>query len=159
MFARLLLLFILLPFVEMTLLVLLGQATEWWVPIVFILATGVLGAWLARTQGAAVYRRIQTELAAGRMPTDAMIDGVMIFVAGLLLVSPGVLTDLLGITAMLPPVRRFYRRQLVTWFHRHFKIASIVPAATASAGGDNVVDSYVVEKEGIDHRAPRSGGA
>jgi UPF0716 protein FxsA len=148
LFSRLLLLFILLPFVEMTLLVILGQVTAWWVPIVFIIGTGFLGAWLARTQGMAVYRRIQSELSAGRMPTDAMIDGAMVFVAGLLLVSPGVLTDVLGISAMLPPIRRIYRQQLVAWFHRTFKVSSIV--AGESVSRSSVVDSYVVEKDRLD---------
>ncbi len=129
----------------MTLLVLLGQFTEWWVPIVFIIGTGFLGAWLSRTQGMLVYRRIQTELAAGRMPTDAMIDGAMIFVAGILLVSPGVLTDLLGITAMLPPVRASYRRQLIAWFHRTFKVTTMVGGESVSRS--DVVDSYVVEND------------
>lgn len=132
----------------MTLLVLLGQVTKWWVPIVFIIGTGFLGAWLSRSQGMSVYRRIQNELNAGRMPTDAMIDGVMIFVAGLLLVSPGVLTDVLGISAMLPPVRAFYRRQLVAWFHRTFKVTSMV--AGQSVSRSNVVDSYVVENDRLD---------
>lgn len=148
MFSRLLLVFILLPFVEMTLLVLLGQFTAWWVPIVFIIGTGFLGAWLSRTQGAIVYRRIQTELAAGRMPTDAMIDGAMIFVAGLLLVSPGVMTDVLGISAMLPPVRAYYRRQLVGWFHRTFKVSTMV--AGDSVSRSDVVDSYVVDSDRLE---------
>jgi UPF0716 protein FxsA len=144
-FYRLILLFILLPFVELTLMLLLGKVTEWWVPIVFIVATGFLGSWLARTQGVMVYRRIQSEVAAGRMPTDAMIDGVMIFVAGLLLVSPGVLTDVLGISAMIPPVRAFYRRQLVAWFHRTFKISTLVAGERVQRS--EVIDSYVVDKD------------
>ena len=150
MFFRLLLVFTLLPFVEMTLLILLGSFTEWWVPILFILGTGVLGAWLSRTQGTTVYRRIQSELAAGRMPTDAMIDGVMIFVAGLLLITPGVLSDMLGISAMIPAVRAFYRRKLVAWFHRTFKITTMV--AGESVSRSDVVDSYVVENDRLDKR-------
>jgi UPF0716 protein FxsA len=142
---RLLLLFILLPFVELTLLLLLGQWTDSiLVPILFVLGTGVLGTVLARQQGATVYRTIKTELAAGRMPTDAMIDGVMIFVAGLLLISPGVLTDLIGISAMIPPIRRFYRRQLIAWFHRTFQVQSMVGGE--SVRKSDVVDTYVVEK-------------
>jgi UPF0716 protein FxsA len=142
---RLLLLFILLPFVELTLLLLLGQWTDSiLVPILFVFGTGVLGTVLARQQGSAVYRTIKSELAAGRMPTDAMIDGVMIFVAGLLLISPGVLTDIIGITAMIPPIRRFYRRQLIAWFHRTFQVQSMVSAE--SVRRSEVVDTYVVEK-------------
>lgn len=144
MFSRLLLLFIVVPFVELCLLLLLGELTAWYVPILFIIGTGLLGTWLTRTQGLTVYRRIQNELAAGRMPTDSMIDGVMIFVAGLLLVMPGVLSDILGISAMIPPVRAFYRRQLVAWFHRTFKVTTVVAGETVQR--TDVVDSYVVEK-------------
>jgi UPF0716 protein FxsA len=143
-FSRLLLLFILVPFVELCLILLLGEVTAWYVPILFIVGTGLLGTWLARAQGLTVYRRIQNELAAGRMPTDSMIDGVMIFVAGLLLVMPGVLSDILGISAMIPPVRAFYRRQLVAWFHSTFKVTTVVAGETVQR--TNVVDSYVVEK-------------
>lgn len=144
MFSRLLLLIIVVPFVELCLLLLLGELTAWYVPILFILGTGLLGTWLTRTQGLTVYRRIQNELAAGRMPTDSMIDGVMIFIAGLLLVMPGVLSDILGISAMIPPVRAFYRRQLVAWFHRTFKVTTVVAGETVQR--TDVVDSYVVEK-------------
>lgn len=144
MFSRLLLLIIVVPFVELCLLLLLGELTAWYVPILFILGTGLLGTWLTRTQGLTVYRRIQNELAAGRMPTDSMIDGVMIFVAGVLLVMPGVLSDILGISAMIPPVRAFYRRQLVAWFHRTFKVTTVVAGETVQRS--DVVDSYVVEK-------------
>ncbi len=144
MFSRLLLLFIVVPFVELCLLLLLGELTAWYVPILFIIGTGLLGTWLTRTQGLTVYRRIQNELAAGRMPTDSMIDGVMIFVAGLLLVMPGVLSDILGISAMIPPVRAFYRRQLVAGFHRTFKVTTVVAGETVQR--TDVVDSYVVEK-------------
>lgn len=144
MFSRLLLLIIVVPFVELCLVLLLGELTAWYVPILFILGTGLLGTWLTRTQGLTVYRRIQNELAAGRMPTDSMIDGVMIFVAGVLLVMPGVLSDILGISAMIPPVRAFYRRQLVAWFHRTFKVTTVVAGETVQRS--DVVDSYVVEK-------------
>lgn len=144
MFARLLTLFIVLPFVELTLMLLLGKYTDWWVPIVFIVVTGFLGSYLARTQGMVVYRRIQSELAQGRMPTDAMIDGALVFVAGVMLISPGVLTDIFGITAMIPPIRAFYRRQLVAWFHRTFKVTTMV--AGESVARSKVIDSYVVDE-------------
>ena len=147
MFARLLTLFIVLPFVELTLMLLIGKYTDWWVPIVFIVGTGFLGSYLARTQGMVVYRRIQSELAQGRMPTEAMIDGVMVFVAGILLISPGVITDIVGVTAMVPPIRAVYRRQLVAWFHRTFKIST-------AGGGENVMRSRVIDSKVIDEAPP-----
>jgi UPF0716 protein FxsA len=147
-YLRLLLIFVLLPFVELVLLLIVGDMTAWYVPALGILLTGIVGSWLARTQGAHVYHRIQAELSQGRMPTDAMIDGVMIFVAGLLLVTPGILTDILGLSAMSPRVRAFYRRQLVAWFYRTFQVTTIV--AGESTPRSDVVDSFVVETKLLD---------
>jgi UPF0716 protein FxsA len=149
---RLILLFTLLPFVETTLLLIIWDYTDsLWMPLLFVLTTGVAGALLARQQGSKVYRRIQQELNAGRMPTEAMIDGVMIFMAGILLVTPGVLTDLFGITVFIPPIRAFYRRKLVAWFHRTFKVQAVATDSVARPTGQgSVVDSYVVEKNSPD---------
>jgi UPF0716 protein FxsA len=150
---RLILLFTLLPFIEMTLLLMMADYTDsWWIPLLFVITTGVFGAWLARRQGAKVYQRIQQELDAGRAPTDAMIDGVMIFIAGLLLITPGVLTDLFGITVFIPPIRAFYRRQLVAWFHKTFKVQTLATDSVSQpdSGNGSVVDSYVVEKHSPD---------
>ena len=151
MFARLLTLFILLPLVEMTLLLMMADITDsWWIPLLFVIGTGVAGSWLARQQGQAVYRQIQAELAAGRMPTDAMIDGVMIFVAGILLMTPGVLSDVVGITMFIPPIRRFYRQKLIAWFHRTFRLQSVQMSGEEQVVTSKVLDSYVVEKHSPD---------
>lgn len=152
MFARLLTLFIVLPLVELTLMMMLATYTDsWLIPLLFVIVTGMVGSWLARQQGFVIYQQIQRELAAGRMPTDAMIDGVMIFLAGILLISPGVLTDLFGITLFVPPLRRFYRRQLVAWFHRTFKVSVVAPMSGGERPGTSkVIDSYVVEKNSPD---------
>lgn len=150
MFARLLTLFLILPLIEMTLLLIMGDVTRWWVPLLFVIGTGIVGSWLARQQGYAVYRAIQTELSAGRMPTDAMIDGVMIFFAGILLISPGVLTDLFGITLFIPVCRNFYRLRLLAWFHRTFKVNAVQMPGGERVERSQVLDSYVVEKPSPD---------
>src|SRR5690606_22247931 len=93
-------------------------------------------------QGISIYRQIQAGLAAGRMPTDAMIDGVMIFLAGLLLVAPGVLTDLVGATVLIPPIRRFCRAELIAWFKESFHVEMQIDGE--SVGRSDVIDSYVV---------------
>jgi UPF0716 protein FxsA len=143
---KVLLFFTVLPMVELLLLTLLASYTNFWTAVLFIIITGVLGTYLANTQGISTYRRIQQELSQGRMPTDSLIDGVLILMAGVLLISPGVLTDLVGILLMIPPTRALVRRWLIAWFQRKFKIQSIVPP-TRSAGGD-VVDSYATEAKG-----------
>jgi UPF0716 protein FxsA len=143
---KLLAFFVILPLVELCLVLLLGQYLGIAWTLTFIIGTGILGTWLARTQGLSTYRRIQQELSQGRMPTDSLIDGALILLAGVLLISPGVLTDLVGILLMIPPTRVLFRRQLIAWFKRNFKIQTLVSAPRAS--GDGVVDSYATESNG-----------
>lgn len=120
----------------------LAYYTNIWTAICFIIVTGILGAWLAQTQGVSTYQRIQRDLAAGRTPTDSLVDGGLILLAGILLITPGVLTDLTGIFLMLPPTRVLARRWLIAWFHRNFKVQSMIPP---SMQGGQVVDSYATD--------------
>ena len=110
---RLLLLFTLVPLAE---LYLLFQITAWWdspqYTFALIIITGVVGASLARWQGARTWFRLQQDLAAGRVPADALMDGVMIFVAGALLLTPGILTDVVGFGLLLPPIRALLKIRL-----------------------------------------------
>lgn len=110
MFLRLLLLFTVVPLVELTLLVYLGQEVGLWPTIALVLGTGILGAWLAKLQGLLVLRQVQGELARGRLPTDALVDGALILVAGTLLLTPGLITDLWGFVLLVPPGRALARR-------------------------------------------------
>ena len=90
------LLFTVVPLLELALLVWVGGQTAWWVPILLVLVDAALGAALIRWQGVRVVRRIQEDLAAGRMPGDALIDGALFLVAAALLIAPGILTDIVG---------------------------------------------------------------
>ena len=94
------LLFTVVPLVELSILIWIGGQTEWWVPIVMVIVTGIAGAALARWQGWQVLQRIREDARAGRMPADALIDGFLILLAGILLVTPGVLTDLVGVALL-----------------------------------------------------------
>ena len=113
MFARLAVLFIVVPLVE---LYLLFQLTDWTgspaATIGLVLFTGVLGAWLAKQQGLSTLRKIQTAMAEGRIPGRELVDGAMILVAGALLLTPGILTDIFGFSLLVPPCRALYRRLL-----------------------------------------------
>ena len=100
------LLFIVLPLVEITILIQIGEWTVWWVPIAIVVATGIVGGTLARWQGWRVLERIREEMRSGRVPADALIDGFLILLAGILLVTPGILTDLVGIAFLIPLVLR-----------------------------------------------------
>ena len=152
MLLYLFLLFTLLPLAELAVLVWIGGQTEWWVPILMVIATGVAGAALARWQGWRVIQRIQEQLRAGQMPTDAIIDGVLIFIAGLLLVTPGVLTDLVGVVLLIPPLRSLVKRGVAVWIRRNFEVRVNAAAAnmwnesgrTRPAQRDQVIDARVI---------------
>jgi UPF0716 protein FxsA len=110
MFLRLLALFTLVPLVELYLLIEIGGAIGVAPTIAIVIVTGVLGAALARWQGLGVLRRLQDDLAAGRPPTDALIDGLLIFVAGAVLLTPGLITDALGLLLLVPAGRAVVRK-------------------------------------------------
>jgi UPF0716 protein FxsA len=111
-FSRLLVLFIIVPLIELALLIELGGIVGVWPTIALVLGTGAVGAALARSQGARVLREIRAELAMGRMPAARMLDGLMILIGGILLLSPGVLSDLLGIALLFPPSRVAFKQIL-----------------------------------------------
>jgi UPF0716 protein FxsA len=140
---KLLIFFVVLPLVELCLVLLLGNCIGIAWTLLFIIGTGLLGAWLANTQGVSVYRRIQNELSQGRMPTDSLIDAVLILIAGVLLIMPGVLTDIVGIVLMIPPSRALVRRGLIAWFKRHFKIQTLTTVSPMGSG--DVIDSVATE--------------
>jgi UPF0716 protein FxsA len=121
----LLILFILWPFAELTLLVRLGHATGAMTAIGVVVLTGVLGAALARREGLKVWYRIRQELAAGHMPGDQLLDAVLILVAGVLLILPGLITDVIGILLLIPPVRAFVGRRLRSKFRTRFTIMHV----------------------------------
>ena len=136
------LLFTVVPLIELSILVWIGGQTEWWVPILLVIATGIVGAALARWQGWQVLQRIRAEAAAGRMPADALIDGFLILLAGILLVTPGVLSDLMGVALLIPQVRTIFKRLVATWIKRNIEVrVGRSAAAFWSNAGDGVAPS------------------
>lgn len=102
---KLLLLFIVVPAVELGLLIQVGMYLGTLPTIGLIVFTGVLGAYLARMQGLSVLARAQEQMNRGELPAGSLADGVMILVAGALLMTPGILTDLFGFTLLVPAFR------------------------------------------------------
>jgi len=115
-FSYLLTAFIVMPLLELWLLVQLGGRYGVGPTLLVVVVTGIAGAWLARAQGLMVLMAIQRDMAEGRMPAPRLMDGVMILVAGVLLITPGLITDAAGFLLLVPPVREvirgWLRRQL-----------------------------------------------
>lgn len=105
MFFRLLLIFILIPFLELALLIRIGNWLGFWSTIGLVLATSALGAMLALNQGARVLGQIRAELSAGRVPGDRLVDGLLVLGGGVMLLMPGFISDVAGLLLLLPLAR------------------------------------------------------
>jgi UPF0716 protein FxsA len=116
MFGRMLLLFIFLPMVELYLLIMLGSRIGAMPTIGLIVLTGLLGASLARQQGLSVLSRIQKEMASGKPPTQELVEGALVVVGGIVLLTPGIITDILGFSLLLPSIRKSLCRSLTKSF-------------------------------------------
>ncbi len=96
----------------------LGNAVGLSATIGIILLTGAIGAWAARTQGFYVLGRIQRDLAENRLPGAQLVEGAMVLVGGIFLITPGLLTDSIGFALMIPAVRGILREILISKFQK-----------------------------------------
>ncbi|GAA4712065.1 FxsA family protein [Brevibacillus fulvus] len=115
LFRILVTLFIVLPLIEIAGLFFIGSKIGGWTTVGLVLLTGILGAWLAKREGLQVLRLVQLQLSRGQMPTDALIDGLLVLIGGILLLAPGFITDLLGIVLLIPYTRGIIRYLLKKW--------------------------------------------
>jgi UPF0716 protein FxsA len=105
-FRILFLLFIVVPFVEIYLLIEIGSVIGAPWTILLVVLTAALGAWLVRLQGLAALGRLQASISQGGLPATEILEGVMLLVAGALLLTPGFFTDAIGFLVLTPPLRR-----------------------------------------------------
>jgi UPF0716 protein FxsA len=117
MLARLLLLFVLVPLIELAILIRIGTWLGFWPTIGLVIATGAIGAMLAKSQGGRVLRDIRGDLSAGRVPATRLLDGFLVLVGGIVLLTPGLLTDIAGLMLLLP----FTRNRLKEGVRRRFE--------------------------------------
>jgi UPF0716 protein FxsA len=122
----LVLLFIVLPIVEVYVIIQVGQAIGALWTIALLIADSVIGARLLRWQGRSAWRRFQEAIAEGRTPHNEVIDGVMIVVGGTLLLTPGFITDILGLVLLLPPTRAVVRRAVARSIRRRGTVTRVV---------------------------------
>jgi UPF0716 protein FxsA len=153
MLAPLLILFIVVPIVELAVLIQVGQEIGVLPTVAILVADSILGSLLMRSQGRATWRRFNVALQSGRPPAREVLDGVLVIFGGALLLTPGFLTDILGLTLLIPPSRAVVRRVLVRRFAARM-IASATrrrpPAGPADVEG-RAVD---VDAEPLPRRTP-----
>lgn len=135
---RFLLLIIFVPLIELGLLLELTKRTNLWTTIAVVITTGVVGMSLVRWQGLRAWRDIQTQLASGRSPSQSIISGVMILIAGAFLLTPGLLTDTVGFSLLVPAVRsriaRHMQKKFVSGVSTRFR-SSVWVSSSSSVGG------------------------
>jgi UPF0716 protein FxsA len=117
-------LFILVPIAELAVLIQVGQAIGVWWTIALLVVDSILGSLLMRSQGRAAWRRFNEAVRTGRVPAQEVLDGVLVVFGGALLLTPGFLTDVLGLALLLPPSRAVVRAILVRRLG-HRMVASI----------------------------------
>lgn len=115
MFIVILLLLTVVPLVELALLFWLAEVTDWKITLAIVIVTGMLGAALAKHQGLQVWRRIREQISKGKPPTNELLDGLMILMAGAFLLTPGILTDCLGFFLLTPLGRKAMRYWVARW--------------------------------------------
>jgi UPF0716 protein FxsA len=113
LFQSLFIAFLLIPVIEIYLLIKVGGVLGAIPTIFLVVFTAVLGAFLLRRQGLSTYQRAQRMLAAGELPTLAMLEGVVLLISGALLLTPGFFTDTIGFLGLVPPLRQAAIRALL----------------------------------------------
>ncbi len=109
MTAVLFLVFLVVPFLELLVILQVGRAIGALDTIALLVLVSMIGAWLVKREGLSVVRRAQERVAQGAVPGRELVDGVMILFAGALLITPGFLSDVVGVLLLLPPVRAALR--------------------------------------------------
>lgn len=126
MFRVLLLLFIILPIIEIALIINVGSWLGFWPTLLVIILTAWIGAKKVRQQGINTMNSVQTKLAQGEMPSDDIITGMMLLVSGVLLVTPGFITDIFGLSLLWPASRN----AIISQVKKHIKVENFSAGAT-----------------------------
>ena len=140
-------LFIVVPIAELAVLIQIGQLIGVWWTIALLVADAILGSLLARSQGRLAWRRFTEALRAGRAPAREVMDGALVLFGGALLLTPGFLSDLLGIFLLLPPTRALVRAVLVRRF-----AGRMVASMTGPRQRRGPRQAYDVEGTAVDSR-------
>ncbi len=130
MLGYLILLFTVVPVIELALLIKVGQHIGVAYTLGIVVITGIVGAYLAKLQGLLTLRRIQDDINQGIMPADRLFDGVLILCSGILLLTPGFITDMIGLMGLIPFTRRFFISSILITGYLHS--APLAPASALS---------------------------
>ncbi len=139
-------LFILVPIAELAIIIQVGQAIGVWWTIALLIADSILGSLLMRSQGRIAWRRFNEALRSGRVPAREVADGVLVIFGGALLLTPGFLSDIVGLLFLFPPSRALIRRVFLREAMRRITVSMAgVPVPTGPRRRDDDVEGTAVD--------------
>jgi UPF0716 protein FxsA len=139
--------FVVVPLVEIYVLVQVGQVIGPWWTILLLVVNSLVGAWLVKREGRRAWLALRASLEAHRMPARELADGALILIGGTLLLTPGFVTDALGLLLIVPLTRPLFRRLLASWAATRVTVAVAGQRpAGARRASDDVVPGQVVEE-------------
>lgn len=144
----LVLLFVVVPLVEIYILIQVGQVIGAWWTVLALIAVSVLGSYLIKREGSRAWEALKVALRTGRMPARELADGALILIGGTLLLTPGFLSDVVGMLMILPFTRPVARRVLTGFVNRKLLGTSAPPGRSGARqrpGPDSVVQGEVVD--------------
>ena len=137
---RLALLFVIVPILELVLLIQVGQWMGMMPTIALVVFTGVTGAWLARAEGVRVFFQFQREMASGKLPGQALLDGISVLIGGAFLLTPGILTDVAGFSLLFPPTRRWLQSRVRGRLEKQIRDGTVRVVTMQGFGGGGSAD-------------------
>ncbi|QDH10904.1 FxsA family protein [Nocardioides dongxiaopingii] len=132
--------FVVVPIAELYVLIQVGQVIGAWWTIVLLVADSILGSWLVRREGGRAWQALRTALETGRMPATELADAALLLVGGVLMLSPGFVTDLAGILLILPLTRPLFRRVLAGVVARRLTVLGPLGPTGGARGGPGQTD-------------------
>ena len=139
---------------DLVLLLVLNQVITFWPTVALVIVSALVGAWFAKRSGVTVLRNIREKLQANQMPTDSLADGAIVLFAGALLLTPGLLTDTFGLSMLIPWSRQWYKRKLIEWLKKRFKITTFTGPGFHNES--DVVEGDVVHRDADPDGTPDS---
>jgi UPF0716 protein FxsA len=122
---RLALLFVVVPLLELALLIQMGRIVGFWPTIALVVFTGLTGAWLARTEGLRTMWKLRDDVANGRVPGQAIMDGMAVLAGGALLLTPGIMTDVIGFGLLFPATRHAMQKRVMARLERSIREGAV----------------------------------
>ncbi|HSW61278.1 MAG TPA: FxsA family protein [bacterium] len=153
MFLKLFLLLTIVPAMELWLLIKVGGEIGFFPTLMIVVLTGITGAWLAKMEGISVLVKIQHSISQGVIPKAELVNGLLIFVGGAMLLTPGFITDIAGLLMIFPLTRSLFATILISYFERkikegtvHFSYHSGPTESKTRINDDSVIDADFEDK-------------